>query len=73
MTSPGEIQSGSAYTLRETKARLGWGTVALRRARERGLPVRRLGRRSYILGSDLIDHIRKEGRIVGDETVSITE
>lgn len=51
----GEISADSMYTLSEIRARLGLGTYALREARRRGLPVRKIGRRSYVLGKDILN------------------
>ena len=51
----GEISSDGMYTLAEIRARLGLGTYALREARRHGLPVRKIGRRSYVLGKDILD------------------
>ena len=50
----GEIPADSMYTLSEIRARLGLGTYALREARRHGLPVRKIGRRSYVLGKDIL-------------------
>lgn len=52
-----EIRPDVAYDLQALKAR-GLGTAAVRAARRSGLKVRRCGRRSFVLGSDLIDHIK---------------
>ena len=54
-TAAGEISADGMYTLAEIRARLGLGTYALREARRRGLPVRKIGRRSYVLGKDILD------------------
>jgi len=53
----GEVRADSLYTLEELSRRLGLGTAALRTARRSGLVVRRIGRRSYVLGRDLIDYV----------------
>jgi hypothetical protein len=50
----GEISADGMYTLAEIQTRLGLGTHALREARRHGLPVRRIGRRSYVLGKDFL-------------------
>ncbi len=52
----GEISADGMYTLSEIRVRLGLGTYALREARRRGLPVRKIGRRCYVLGKDLLDY-----------------
>ena len=54
-TVAGEISADGMYTLAEIRARLGLGTCALREARRHGLPVRKIGRRSYVLGRDILD------------------
>jgi hypothetical protein len=51
----GEVFANAIYTLDELDARLGLGKAALRRARRKGLIVKRIGRRAYIRGADLID------------------
>lgn len=43
---------------------LGFGKAALREMRRNGLPVRRVGRRHFVLGKDLISHIESRGQIV---------
>ena len=56
-TAPVTIRRGEAYSLSQLKA-FGLGTAALRTARRRGLLVRRIGRRSVVLGEDLLAYIR---------------
>lgn len=51
---PGEINADSLYTLDELNDRLGLGKSALRSARREGLAVKRIGRRGYVLGKDVI-------------------
>lgn len=60
----GEIRSDSMYTLDELNERLGLGKAALRKARREGLTVRRIGRRSYVLGEDLISWVKQAARPV---------
>jgi Helix-turn-helix domain len=60
----GEIDANSLYTLSEISRRLGLGKAALRTARRQGLVVRRIGRRSYILGADLIAWFKQAARTV---------
>ncbi len=62
---PGEITRDAAYTLDELNARLGVGKGALRQARRQGLAVRRIGRRSYVLGKDVIDWLERTAKVVG--------
>lgn len=62
-TTPGEISGDSLYTLAEIKARLGLGVHAMRAARGKGLVVRRMGRRSYVLGRDIIAFIEAGAKV----------
>jgi len=52
----GEISADGMYTLAEIRRRLGLGIYAMREARRQGLPVRKIGRRSYVLGRDVLDY-----------------
>ncbi len=60
-TSVGEVKADSIYTLEEIQARLGLGLAALRTARRHGLKVRRIGRRGYVLGRDVMDYVERAG------------
>lgn len=60
----GVIQSEALYTLEEIKARLGLGRDALRTARGKGLIVRKIGTREFILGRDIIAFIEASGVVV---------
>lgn len=64
-TKPGEITGDAVYTLDELNARLGLGKGALRQARRQGLKVRRIGRRSYVMGRDVIDWMETTAKLVG--------
>ncbi len=55
----GEIRSDCVYTLDEAKARTGLGAAALRTARRQGLKVRKIGRRAYVLGRDIMAYIEQ--------------
>lgn len=57
------IQADAAYSLEQVKA-LGLGTCALRTARRNGLAVRRVGRRSYVLGRDLLTYLENDAKVV---------
>jgi hypothetical protein len=50
----GLITADALYTLGEIQQRLKLGQHAMRQARRAGLPVRRIGRRAYVLGRDVI-------------------
>lgn len=52
-----EFRADVAYDLDALKAK-GLGTAAIRTARYRGLKVRRFGRRSFVLGSDILKFIQ---------------
>ena len=54
---PGEIRADAIYTLHELQQRTGLGQAALRTARRRGLKIKRIGRRGYVLGRDLIAYL----------------
>lgn len=60
----GQILADAIYTLDTIKA-FGLGPAALRTARRQGLTVRKIGRRSYILGRDLIAYAEREGHVDG--------
>jgi hypothetical protein len=59
-TPPGFISAHEVYTLDEFCGRMKLGTAAMRSARRKGLPVRQIGSRGYVLGSDLIEYISRE-------------
>ena len=61
-TVPGLIEAGAVYTLPEVQQRLQLGDHALRQARRAGLRVRRVGRRAYVLGSDIIQFIEQSSK-----------
>jgi hypothetical protein len=58
-----EIRADAAYDLATVK-KLGLGTAALRTARRKGLIVRRIGRRSFVLGRDLLEYLDKHAAVV---------
>jgi hypothetical protein len=58
----GEINADSLYTLDEVQARLGLGKWAIRTARREGLVVKRIGRRGYVHGRDLIDWFQRTAK-----------
>ena len=61
---PGVIRADCCYDLQQVKNRLGLGAAAIRTARRRGLVVRRVGRKSFILGSDILAYIAEHATIV---------
>jgi len=54
----GRVSSDQVLTLEAVEQELGLGRHAMREARRKGLKVRRIGRRGYVLGADLIEFIR---------------
>jgi hypothetical protein len=64
LREPGVIRADCAYDLQQVKARLGLGTAAIRTARRKGLTVRRVGRKSFILGADILAYIQDHANIV---------
>ena len=58
------IRAGECYPLQTFKECTGQGTAALRRARQQGLVIRRVGLRSFILGQDWLDFVAKHGKRV---------
>lgn len=61
-SAAGVVTADALYTLPEIKERLKLGPHALRMARRAGLKVRRIGRRGYVLGRDLIAFIETSGK-----------
>jgi hypothetical protein len=59
----GYIEGDHLYTLEEIKNRLRLGKAALRTARRRGLLVRRIGRRGYVLGKDVIAYVEASATV----------
>lgn len=62
----GSINQGEIYTLKEIKARLGLGKYALNQARERGLIVRRIGKRVFVTGEDVANFLRNSRPVVAE-------
>lgn len=58
-----EIRSDATYDIPWLKAN-GFGVAALRTARRKGLKVYRSGRKSWVFGSDLLEHIRNTASLV---------
>jgi hypothetical protein len=61
LATPGEIVPGALYRIDEAKARMGWRNSAFRAACRAGLKTYRNGRRTYVLGSDLVAFITRGG------------
>jgi len=58
----GVILADAVYRLDEIQERLKLGQHALRMARRAGLRVRRIGRRGYVLGRDIIEFVDRTTR-----------
>lgn len=56
----GRISADQILTLEAVRQELGLGSAALREARRKGLKIRRIGRRGYVFGADLIEFIRAQ-------------
>ena len=59
---PGLIKADCLYTLAEIQERLKLGPHAMRQARRAGLRVRRIGRRAYVLGRDVLAFIESASK-----------
>jgi len=59
--APGFVWADGVYTLVEIQTRLRLGQHAMRQARRAGLRVRRIGRRAYVLGRDLMAFLESDG------------
>ena len=59
--APGVVAADSVYTLEEIQVRLKLGDAAMRQAKRKGLTVRSIGRRRYVLGRDLIAWLENGG------------
>ena len=53
----GFVRADELYTLSEVQMRLKLGDAAMRRARRAGLRVRKIGRRGFVLGKDLLAYV----------------
>jgi hypothetical protein len=68
-TAGGSISRGAVYTRPEFLNRAGLSEAAFAKARLAGLPVRRAGKRSFILGADFVDWVSTRpmaGRVTAD-------
>lgn len=57
--APGAIVPEAIYRLDELKVRMGWRDAAFRAAVRAGLKAYRSGKRTYVLGTDLIAFVTK--------------
>ena len=51
---PGFIEAEALYTVAEVERRLGLKEWARKEARKKGLRIKKIGRKSFILGRDVI-------------------
>ncbi len=58
---PGQIGASDLYTIAEFKRRLGLSSMAMWRARRRGLKVYKISRQQYVLGKDYIAFVESTG------------
>ncbi|MCA9259662.1 MAG: hypothetical protein KDA61_10705 [Planctomycetales bacterium] len=65
VTPGGVIDGNLAYSLSQVAIQIGLGSAALRKARREGLVVRRIGRKSFILGKDLLAYLEKQPPVGG--------
>ena len=59
-----EISRDSIYPLDVFMTHSGLSQAALREARRNGLKVRRIGRRSFIVGEDFLKYVMENGKLV---------
>ncbi|MDA1016058.1 MAG: hypothetical protein O3A00_16585 [Planctomycetota bacterium] len=59
-TATSAIESSTVYPLRDFQRLAGLGNFALREARKKGLRVRAVGNRRYILGSDFREFLESQ-------------
>lgn len=55
----GPIRPDELYPVSVLKERLGWKETALRSARRDGLKVKRYGNLYFVLGSDVVEFLRR--------------
>lgn len=60
LPTPGMIVPDALYRIDELRARMGWAKASYRAACQRGLRVRRSGKRAYVLGADAIAFVAGE-------------
>ena len=53
----GVIKADEAYPLEYVKQGFSLGATALRTARRKGLKVKKIGRKSYVMGKDLLHYL----------------
>jgi len=53
----GEIRKNAVYTLKEFVRRLGIGPAALRKMKQAGLPLRKIGKNKHVMGVDWFEFV----------------
>ena len=59
----GPIHADTLYPIEQGKGLLGWGSRNLASAKQRGLKVLCFGKRSYLLGADIIAFLQEQPAI----------
>jgi hypothetical protein len=62
LSMPPAISPEALYPIEQAQRICGWAKHAWRQRLAEGLPVRYLGNRGFVLGADLISHIRQHGK-----------
>ena len=60
--TPGQIGASDLYTIEEFKRRLGLSSLAMWKARRRGLKVYKISRQQFVLGKDYIAFVESTGK-----------
>jgi hypothetical protein len=60
----GAIESESVYPWQILISRMGWTRASARAARRAGLPVRKVGKRQFVLERDVLAFIENSGKLV---------
>ena len=67
LAAAGIVESGKSYPIKTFREITGLGTMAMREARQKGLLVRRVGLRSFILGTDWLSFVEEHGKVVAPD------
>ena len=65
VSTVGEVRADCLYTLEEIQKRLKLGQHAMRQAKRKGLVVRMIGRRGYVLGKDMLEYVEQHAKVQG--------
>ncbi|QDU56716.1 hypothetical protein Pan181_29260 [Aeoliella mucimassa] len=61
------VQPKALYDQNTLRCYFDLNTTAIRNMRRQGLPVRRVGRKNFIYGQDIIDHVLAKCPLVGPD------